>query len=398
MLKKTLQVGSASKIRIDAAPGDLRVTGWERDEISAKTDGDMLELAAGADELTVTCDGDLILSLPRRLSLDLGAVSGDADVRELPGGVAIREVEGDLSLRLVGAATIGAVTGDLEARESGPLAIDSVESDLSVRGGKGGLSAKSITGDVSLHDMQGDVNLESVSDDLYVRGLSGNLNARVEGDAVLYLQPAEGRAVNISAEGDILLRMSARVNAALTLSAGEADDIRVEMPGVPKRDGSNPRSLILGSGGAAINLKAEGDVMVTSRESDWESAAEFDFGGSWPLPDDFSERINRRVQEATKRATQRAGEAARRVDEKMSRQHGRRFAFNWSPVHSVDGVLQVETKHGRKFALNWAPGRGMPPSEPVTDEERMAILKMLQEKKITAEDAEKLLSALEGGS
>jgi hypothetical protein len=39
-----------------------------------------------------------------------------------------------------------------------------------------------------------------------------------------------------------------------------------------------------------------------------------------------------------------------------------------------------------------------PPADPVSDEERMAILKMLQEKKITAEEAEKLLAALEGGS
>jgi hypothetical protein len=225
--------------------------------------------------------------------------------------------------------------------------------------------------------MQGNVNLESVSDDLYVRGLSGNLNARVEEDAVLYLQPAESCAINVSAEGDILLHMSPRANAALTLSAGDADDIRVEMPGVPKRDGSNPRAIILGSGGAAINLKAEGDVMVTSRESDWESAAEFDFGGSWPLPDDFSERINRRVQDATRRATERAEAAARRVEDNLRRQQERRFSFNWSGGRGTPPV---------------------PPTEPVTDEERMTILKMLQEKKITSEDAEKLLSALEGGS
>jgi hypothetical protein len=38
------------------------------------------------------------------------------------------------------------------------------------------------------------------------------------------------------------------------------------------------------------------------------------------------------------------------------------------------------------------------PKTPVSEEERLTILKMLQEKKITAEDAEKLLAALEGGS
>ena len=53
---------------------------------------------------------------------------------------------------------------------------------------------------------------------------------------------------------------------------------------------------------------------------------------------------------------------------------------------------------------NWEMGpRGVPTppsppsSEPVAEEERMAVLKMLAEKKITAEQAEKLLDALEGG-
>ena len=376
MLKKTLPLGTALKVVLADAPGDLRVTGWERDEVDAKTDGEVLDVVLGENEVTVACDGDLIISIPRRAALDVIAVSGDADVRELPSGVSLRAVEGDLSLRMVGAASVGTVMGDMDARESGPLSIDSVNGDLSVRGGKGDLSARSVGGDVSLHDIQGNINLESVGDDLYVRGASGNLHARVEEDAVLYMTPAEGRAIDVIAEGDILLHLSAKANAALNLSADDADDIRVELPGVTKCDGSNPRSLVLGSGGAAIRLKAEGDVVVTSRESDWESAAEFDFGGSWPLPDDFSERINRRVQEATKRATARAEAAARRVEEKVRDQHARRFSFNWSP------------------------GRGQPPappSEPVTDEERMSILRMLQEKKISAEDAEKLLSALEGG-
>lgn len=381
MLKKTLQAGSISKVRITTAPGDLRVTGSDRDEISAKTDGDVLDLVLTGEEATLSCDSDLIVSIPRRLSLEIEDSSGDADIRELPGGVTLREIEGDLALRMVGAAVIGTVMGDMDARESGPLTLDDLHSDLSVRGGKGSLLVKSVDGDVSLHDIQGDVNLESVTGDLYVRGVSGNLNARVLEDAVLYLQPAEGRAVNINADGDILLHMSARASAALTLSAGDPDDIRVEMPGVPKRDGTNPRAVTLGTGGAAINLTAEGDVMVTSRESDWASAAEFDFGGSWPLPDDFSERINRKVQEAThrageasRRATERADLAARRVEEHMRRQ--RRFSFNWSGGRNVPA----------------APG-----SEVVTDEERMTILRMLQDKKITSEEAEKLLSALEGG-
>ena len=43
------------------------------------------------------------------------------------------------------------------------------------------------------------------------------------------------------------------------------------------------------------------------------------------------------------------------------------------------------------------PNPPEPPSEPVAEEERMAILKMLAEKKITSQQAEELLNALEGG-
>ncbi len=370
MLKKTIPAGSASKVFIKSVDGDLRVTGWDRDEVSAKSDGDVLDLLMGAQEITITCDSDLILSIPRRLALDLVAVSGDADLRELPGGISIRSIEGDLALRMVGPVSIGSVEGDVDVRNCGPFSADEIQSDFSLRDGNGDVAVRSIQGDVSLNNVKGNVSLESISDDLFVRGVSGNLNAHVEEDAVMYLQPLEGSSINVQAEGDILLHIPANTNAAMSLEADDAEDIYVEMPGLEKSDGSNPRAVILGSGGAAIRLKSEGDLRITSRESDWASAAEFDFGGSWPLPADFNERINRTVQHATRQAET----AARRVEQKFSR-------------------------HGHPTSFNWPGGRApsAPVSEPVSDEERMTILRMLEEKKISAEDAEKLLSALGGG-
>ena len=79
-------------------------------------------------------------------------------------------------------------------------------------------------------------------------------------------------------------------------------------------------------------------------------------------------------------------EAARRIEQK-TREAERRAGRG-------KGFLEV----GR---WNWdfAPkGVPMSPKPQASDEERFTILKMLQEKKITAEEADKLLSALEGGS
>ena len=127
-------------------------------------------------------------------------------------------------------------------------------------------------------------------------------------------------------------------------------------------------------------------MRVSNRADAGESADEFgNFAGlnfDWS---GFGERISRQVEQATRRAAQRAEEAARRAE-----RHAERHARKWN----------ANVKVGR---WNWdlnsqnVPPPPPAPSEPVAEEERMAILKMLAEKKITAAQAEELLSALEGG-
>ena len=107
------------------------------------------------------------------------------------------------------------------------------------------------------------------------------------------------------------------------------------------------------------------------------AALNFDWSG-------FGERISRTVEISTARAMKRADEAVRRAERHAERQ-ARRWGRGGSP-----GPWD--------FGNKGAPAPpGASRSEPVAEEERMAILKMLQEKKITAEQAEQLLQALEGG-
>jgi len=85
------------------------------------------------------------------------------------------------------------------------------------------------------------------------------------------------------------------------------------------------------------------------------------------------------VEQATRRAAKQAEEAARRVE-----RAGRRMN------------AKVNVGVGR---WNWdlsPKGVPVPPKPPASEEERLAILKMLQEKKITADEASRLLAALEG--
>ena len=151
----------------------------------------------------------------------------------------------------------------------------------------------------------------------------------------------------------------------------------------------------MGSGAAKIVLSAGGDIRLTNQANAAESAEEFgNFAGlnfDWS---GFGERISRQVERATGQAAKRAGEAARRAERlaadaaQRAERHAERQARRWR------GNVNVGPWD---FGPKGVPKPPAPPSEPIADEERMAILKMLQDKKITSEQAEQLLRALEGG-
>ena len=157
-------------------------------------------------------------------------------------------------------------------------------------------------------------------------------------------------------------------------------------------------------------LTAGDDLLVTSQADSWDSAADFGVGmrdgGEWTfppfeLPDDFSERINRRVQAAMERAQSHL-EAANRQAASAGHRASIKIEAAMRRAEAKARAAEVRSRRGqaniRVGRWNWdvTPHATSPASAPVSDEERLAILKMLQEKKISVEDAEKLLAALEG--
>jgi hypothetical protein len=284
---------------------------------------------------------------------------------------------------MTGPIQIQTANGDLSIRDVQDVSIDTVNGDFSLSGARGNLNIRSLNADASVRDVEGAVDLPAVADDLALRNVGGNINVNAGEDVVLYLNPKAGQAVNITAGDDIMLVLPPQANATLDLSG---DEIEVQLPDVEEDEDATQRVITLGDGSAKIHLKAGSDVRVSSAAG--ERGEEFgNFAGMMFDWSDFGEalgeRISRRVQQAQQRAERQAQAAARRAEQKLR-----------------GGRVRGNIKVGR---WNWdiQPGSfpgapATPPAEPVSEEERMAILKMLQEKKITAEEADKLLAALEG--
>ena len=366
-MSKTISAGRTPRIMIDSIGGDLSLVGWEGDDILLKADDDELHASQEGDLVQVSCGDDLSMRVPKGASVFITHIGGDASIRGLIGVIELKEIGGDLSMRDVNS-----------------VAIDSVHADFSLRGAKGSLSIRKADSDVSIRDVDGSVALDSVSDDLALREVRGNITANVGEDVVMYLNPQSGNAYSVTAGDDILLVMPPKANATLTLSA---DEIDIEWDGIENDEDATSRVVTFGNGSSVFTLSAGGDIRVSNRSDAGDSAEDFgNFAGMGMDWSGFGERISRRVEQATARAQRKAEEAARRAEHNVREAERRTRRFK--------GGLEI----GR---WNWdfSP-KGVPmPSKPgVSDEERIAILKMLQEKKITAEQAEQLLSALEGGS
>lgn len=367
MKKKTLTIGQISVLEIKDIPGDLRVRGWEHNEIQAKTSGDTLELIEKGEKISLKCDDDLILSLPKSAKLKITNIADDASFRNV-GQVEIGNIGGDLSLRYAAS-----------------------------------FRAKSIGDDASIRNVAGAVSIDQIGDDLYLRDVQGNINATVGDDAILYIAPQKDSQHKITAGDDILLRLPDNADVALDLRAG--DELNIDCPNIEKSDGKQRRKLDLGLATAKITLSAGGDLRVTSAAEPWADAVSFDI----PLPfldadfpklaDDFAEKISRKMDsfpdEIFDEISTHLDDFPDNFAEIISRKLDSKFRESEKKMRQAEKkAQQAEKKQKREnFAPeNWGKKRK---STPVSNDERLLILKMLEEKKINAEDAGKLLAALE---
>jgi hypothetical protein len=366
-MSRSVFVGNTPKINLDKIGGDVSIVGWDGADLLIKADDNETRFDQTGETVSVSCSGDLALRVPKGATLAIKSISGDASIRGVLGGIELKEIHGDLSVRDVGS-----------------LSIETVHADFSLRGAKGNLYIKNVYSDVSIRDVDGNVTLDSVADDLALRGARGNIKVNVGEDVVVYLEPKANGEYSVHAGDDILLVLSKSANATVNM---QGDSINVEWQGIEPDEDATERVVVLGDGSAKINLNAGGEVRVTNRADAGESAEEFgNFAGlnfDWS---GFGDRISRQVEQATSRAAKRVEEATRRAERHVERQ----------ARHGKSGLVV-----GR---LNWdfkgtpkPPTPPTPPSEPVSEDERMAILKMLAEKKITSQQAEELLNALEGG-
>ena len=430
MTTRTLNTSPAPDVRITQIDGNLTIKGWANTQVMIETSPDDLRLDEQSDQISLSCSGNCEIRLPAGAALQVETVHGNASIKLLEEPLSIGTVHGALMLRNVAGAAIGTVHGQLSARR--------IEGDL---------QARQVNGHADIRQVEGSCHLDQVDGHLDLQDVTGSLLAQVSGNARLRLGQMTGSDYRVEADGSIQCTIPDDACLKLDLTS-EAERIQVQLPAEKRSLRQETWQSQTGEGEpqAALILRAEGSIQLMAQRPDWNQP-----GGEAGQPQfdaDFSEQISRQVEaqislqmaEMTARLTQqmdelrgtlersgispdeterivaqamrtrdaetaRAEEKVRRAQEKLERKL--EVAQRKAEAKAQAAERRQHGRHSWGFSWPTPPAPPTPPSPPrppappappagASEEERLMILRMLEQKKISLEDADRLLSALEG--
>ncbi len=426
MSRQIINTSPAPDVLIGEVLGDLQIKGWEAPQIAIQADPQELEIQEQEDTVRLSCRGDCDIRLPYGATVQLDTASGDVQIKLLEEALKIGTVHGSLALRKIAG-----------------VQIDLVQGDFSVRKASGDLKLSQVLGDAEVREVEGDCELSQVLGDAEVQDVEGNLTLAANGDARLRLNVMLGSTYNIQALGDVVCSLPQEADLKASLSSG-GKSIKVRLPDNTNNYRQEQVEFVLGSGEIALTIRAGGDISLLGEDAGWE-------GGPLPSPD-FSQQIARQVEaqigsqmeeitrrmheqmshlsdtlgrvgmspdetqrvidlamQASEREANRAQEKMRRAQEKLERkleatqrraeqkaQSAERNSWTRARHTWGHGSHTLKVDLSASSTPSTPPASAAPAAEPVSEEERLMILRMLEQKKISMEEADRLLSALEG--
>jgi hypothetical protein len=416
MSPQSLITGDEPEVLADSVYGDLQVEGWERPEILLQSNnGEAASLKQEGQIIRLRASGDCLLRLPYKGKLTIANVHGGARVKKIKSPVTIHRVLGSLALDNVGATQVDSVYGELLAR-----------------GVEGNLIIDQVLGNAWVEDVKGSSSLGRVAGNLDVRKAAGDVRASARGDVQVWLESQAGTTYKIEASGNIIFGSTNNLDARIQISSRN-NDITLSLPDGSRRLAARTHELTLGAGTASISLTASGSVSLRCGEGgaqgEQEASQAFaraaeDFSQKISRDDESqletqmkildeqmahlsesiarsgvpsveADRILRRARESSERANLRAQEKMQRAREKLDR----KLAAAQRRVEERERATagRKEGQEKRTWSFDWPTTSSPAQSQgEASDEERLMILRMLEQKKISLAEAEQLLEALEG--
>jgi hypothetical protein len=352
---------------------DLSVEGSEESTLVVIVDqGDSLRMREENGVYRIVSDTDCRLILPGTAMVTVEKTGGDAQLRNLKSRVVIGKIGGDLKLDSINGASVESVGGDCHIyAATGAVELARIGGSLTADGGQS-IIASAVGGDAHLYNF------------------TGKMEVTAGDEVVIQISDVNVPEIHVRSGSDIDLFLPENANCQLDLKSG-GEEIKVHAGGQEVEIEGREFSVPLGSGGAIVALNAGDSITVSDHEkASWNGHDSIWDEDHWK---NFGFEISRKVREGMRIAGDSVDMAIKQA-EKATKMAGREVERAFRDLNEK-GYTTIP--HGK--VVGFSMGETQPAASTAkagpSDEERMLVLKMLQEKKITVEEAEKLLTALD---
>jgi DUF4097 and DUF4098 domain-containing protein YvlB len=370
MQSKTFDTGTNPKIIFESVGGKLRLRPTESQQVEIRG-GDNGDLAAEQTNgsIVVRCSADCQVLAPPNASFEAETIGSDVSVLDIEGDLMFKTVGGDLRVKRAGAATVETIGGDMTARK---LA--------------GALSVDRLGGDALVDQVAGDVRLRSMGGDLRLSRVGGVVDASAGGDGRVSLSPQGESKHSVLVGGDLSCYLPDDSSAKLTMKAG--GDLRLAVP-VEAKDIPGGCEVELGDGAAEVELSAGGSLSLRTG-GDVDEVVAVDLGEA------IAARVGAEIETHMVEIEDRLSGLGDRLQTFDPDRVGRKIRGSIAKAQRKAARAQrraarAQRRSSRREVVDL--GTGEATSEP-TEEERLVILRMLEQGKISVEEAESLLQAL----
>ena len=379
MPTQRMNLGSTPRLVI-VCNGDLDIRGSERSDTTVETDTSPFTVSPFEGGAHVESPASCVVRMPEGGHLEAGHVPGDLRIRGIAGEIILGTVGGSCYARHIRSLKLGQVIGEMHIRDlAGTAAIGQVHGCLMLHGIAGPVQVETVNGDISGRAISAPVEIGRAYGSLALRtGFETGTTSRfdVQGEAVFwvpvnasvrFILPAESRIAldkgveSLPGEGSRVVQFG---DAAATVYVTSAHSIAIRQQGEHDEETTFTYTFSLGADLSEhlADISAELETQFSMLETHMSS---------------IPERVRSQVEKRLHSARRQVEAAQRRVEREMRR---------------------AQREAGRVYGTGSASqaGQRTPAGQPVTEEEWLRVLRMLEEGKINVQEAEQLLAALEG--
>lgn len=417
----------AGVVKVEAR-GNTRISGGDESRVRAEGPGDSLLVEEQDDVVLVTCAGDCVVYVPRNARLEI-EVQGDLLVEGVAGGVGVVSCKGNATITDVGDVHIHELKGDLRLSQAAALDAQEVRGNAHIGNvtgptlvnAKGDIHAHAVGGPLSLN-AKGNVHLSDATGeeiqintkgDCHIHGCRGKVSVNAAGN--IHLHETTSRRVRAVAKGDVVIHFAEEIGGQAKIVTSGNLHLRGSETEIHK--GRGVYSFRFGQGETVLAVVSKGNTIVESIDLDIsnlravnEEMAEDLAGLGSEIGSEIGAGMGALGAEMGREFGNLGRDIARQVQDRVQRKlrikmqelSKRAAKGEWGDSKSWSINLgdlfpppsPPEPPRPPGWDAPFEPVDEMTGSEPVSDEEREMVLRLLEEGKISADEAATLLEAL----